>query len=429
MKTTIYKPFTLCLIWLFAVNITFSSAQHSPAALPVISPADAGFDEERLERLTGLLNEYSEQQRMSGATMIVMRGGDIIFHQAAGYRDVELGDEMRTDAIFRIASQTKAIVSVGVMILQEQGKLLLSDPVGRYLPEFSETTVAVPGDDSYDIVPADSPITIRQLLKHTAGIGYGYGVASDLWEEAGIQGWYFADRDEPTRETIRRLAALPMDAQPGELFVYGYATDILGVVIEEISGQTLEEFLQENIFDPLGMTDTHFYLPPEKTGRLATVYSATSDRGIERAPEPGGNVGQGHYVDGPRVSLSGGAGLLSTAEDYSRFLQMLLNGGELYSRRILSPSSVELMIVNHLDDIDFRAGAGFGLGFDVVKDLGIRGVPGAVGDFGWGGAYHSTYWVSPQDGLVVVFLTQLIPATGSDLHGKIRTLLYQALME
>jgi CubicO group peptidase (beta-lactamase class C family) len=435
MKYSASKYCSLLIVLLIFTGILSGYAQISAQSADTtgfraVGPAEAGFDPDRMERLSGLLISYAAQQRISGAVAIILRNGDIVYEEAAGYRDIESADPMLNDAIFRIASQTKAIVSVGIMILQEQGKLLISDPLGNYLPEYLETTVAeeLPGG-GYEVVPARRPVTIRDLLMHTSGIDYGYGTASGRWEEAGIQGWYFAHRDEPIRETVRRMAALPMAAHPGEQFVYGYSTDILGALIEVITGETLDVFLQQEILDPLGMTDTHFFLPEEKTGRLATVYSATSGRGIERAPDPGGAIGQGHYVNGPRKSLSGGAGLVSTARDYAAFLQMLLNGGELSGVRILSPSTVELMTSNHLDGITFRPGLGIGLGFDVVTDPGLRGVPSSRGDFGWGGAYHSTYWVSPDDGLVVVFLTQLIPASGSDLHGKIRTLIYQAMVE
>ncbi len=431
INSLFYRALCIAIFISILAAQTFSQTLPAPHApiFPQGDPVELGFDAERLERLSSMLHEYSEQQRMSGAVALVLREGQTVFFEAAGYRDVESETPMTHDTIFRIASQTKAIVSAGIMILQEQGKLLLSDPVGYYLPEFMETTVAVPTEGGgYDIVPAARPMTIRQLLMHTSGVSYGHGIAADLWEEAGIQGWYFAHRDEPVRETIRRMAALPMESHPGDRYVYGFSTDILGAVIEEVSGLSLDRFLREEILEPLRMFDTHFYLPEYKEHRLAAVYSATADRGIERAPHPGGNIGQGHYIEGPRISFSGGAGLLSTAEDYARFLQMLLNGGELDGVRILSPATVELMTVNHFHNIDFRPGAGFGLGFEVVTDLGIRGVPGAVGDYGWGGAYHSTYWVSPQDNMVVVFFTQLIPATGSDLHGKLRTLLYQALI-
>jgi len=337
---------------------------------------------------------------------------------------------MPEDAIFRIASQTKALVSVGVMILQEQGKLLIGDAVGKYLPEFQKTTVAVPKKDGgYDVVDAKRPITIRHLLTHTAGVGYGEGVARDRWQAARIQGWYFADRDEPVGATVSRMASLPFDAQPGERWVYGYSTDILGTLIERVSGETLADFLAAQLFGPLGMNDTQFYLPPPKVARLAVVYSATESGKLERAPDPGTGVGQGAYVKGPRKSFSGGAGILSTATDYPRFLQMMLNGGVLDGKRILSHKTVELMTVDHLVNKQVEEGVGFGLGFSVLKDLGARGVPGSVGEFGWGGAYHSSYWVDPKKELVVVYFTQLLPAMDLDDQDKLRTLIYQAIMD
>ncbi len=358
----------------------------------------------------------------------MVRRGKIVYLEAFGQRDREARSPMTTDAIFRIASQTKAPISVGVMMLQEEGKLLITDQVGKYLPEFMQTTVGVPNSEGgYDVVPADRPILIRDLLTHTAGISYGTGAASERWEEAGITGWYFANRDEPVGATVARMAGLPMSAQPGTRWVYGYNTDILGAVIEKVSGQTLDLFMRERILDPLDMNDTHFYLPTADRDRLATVYSATSV-GIERAPNPGHMVGQGAYVDGPRESFSGGAGFLSTAPDYARFLQMMLNGGELDGVRILTPKTVELMTTDHLRGIPFRTGQGFGLGFSIVTDLGARGIPGSVGEYGWGGAYHSTYWVDPVEELVVVYLTNLIPAGPIDDHGKVRALIYQALV-
>ena len=418
------------LSFIFVLVFAISGSAVYAQSFEMVTPEEAGFSDVRLERLSELLNSYSEQQRISGGVALVLRDGKAVFFESFGKRDVEADADMPKDAIFRIASQTKAIVSVGVLVLQEEGHLLISDPVSKYLPEFANTKVAVRYDDGgYDVVDSKRQITIRDLLMHTAGIGYGWGVAADQWKEAGIQGWYFADRDEPIRETVRRIATLPMDDHPGEKFVYGYATDILGAMIEEISGMKLDMFLSEKILSPLKMNDTHFYLSMKKIDRLATVYSATTDRGIVRAADPGGAVGQGHYVNGPRMSFSGGAGYLSTATDYARFLQMLLNGGELDGARILSPKSVELMTIDHLHDIEFRDGVGMGLGFDIVLDVGSRGTQGSMGDFGWGGAYHSTYWVSPKDRLVVVFFTQLLPATGSDIHGKLRTMIYQAMLE
>ncbi len=401
---------------------------HTAEDLPTAEPEAVGLSGTRLDRLTEAMEAYVDDGALAGAVVMVARRGRVAYHRAFGQRDLESAAPMGTDAIFRIASQTKAIVSTGVMLLQEDGKLLISDPVGRYLPAFERTTVAQTRDrGGYDVVAARGPVTIRQLLTHTSGGSYGNGPASDQWEAAGIQGWYFADRDEPVRATIDRLAALPFDTHPGEAWVYGYNTDILGALIEAVSGMPLDRFLQTRIFDPLGMEDTHFYLPDQKRGRLATVYSST-DGGLERAPDPGHMVGQGAYVEGPRTSFSGGAGLLSTATDYTRFLQMMLNGGELEGIRLLSRKTVELMTTNHLTpEQGFRAGQGFGLGFSVVEDVGARGLPGSKGEYGWGGAYHSTYWVDPAEELVVVYLTQLIPARGLDDHGKLRALIYQAI--
>ena len=407
-----------------------AGAVHAGTLETGARPEDVGLSAERLERLTTALEEYVEQEQLAGSVTLIARRGKIAYLQAAGQRDRESRAPMRTDSIFRIASQTKAVVSVGALILAEEGKLLLADPVGRYLPEFRETTVAVPTQgDQYEVVAARRPITIRDLLTHTSGFSYGTGVGGDRWEAAGLQGWYFADRDEPIRESVKRMAALPAQAQPGERWIYGYSTDILGALIEAVADQPLDRFLQTRIFAPLSMTDTHFYLPRAKRDRLATVYSMTDD-GLVRAPDAGGITGsQGAYVQGPRTSFSGGAGLLSTATDYARFLQMLLNGGELDGHRILSRKSVELMTVSHLGEIAFNAGQGFGLGVSVLEDVGARGTPGSAGEFGWGGAYHTTYWVDPQEELVVVHLTQLLPATGVDDQAKVRALVYQAIAD
>jgi CubicO group peptidase (beta-lactamase class C family) len=220
-----------------------------------------------------------------------------------------------------------------------------------------------------------------------------------------------------------------MDAHPGEKYDYGYSTDILGVVVEKASGMSLDAFLASKIFTPLGMKDTHFYLPDNKSGRLATVYSAFADKPMERAPDAGTMTSQGAYVKGPRKSFSGGAGLLSTATDYAKFLQMFLNGGMANGKRILSRKTVELMTVSHTSKINFRPGEGFGLGFSVCQDIGERGTPGSVGEYGWGGAYGSTYWVDPKEDMVVVYFKQLIPTNGLDDHPKLRTLIYQAIVE
>ncbi|MCZ6769926.1 MAG: serine hydrolase [Acidobacteria bacterium] len=414
--------------WLLLALVVHPALQAQ--GLSRTQPQEVGLSAERLQRLSDVLQGYVDDGKLAGAVALVARRGKVAYLEAFGHRDRESNSPMKEGTIFRIASQTKALVSVGVMILQERGQLLITDPVGKYLPEFLKTTVAVSKEDGkYEIVEARRPITIRDLLTHTAGISYGNGVARDRWSEAGIQGWYFADRDEPIGATVSRIATLPFDAQPGERWIYGYSIDILGALIERVSGLTLNDFLRIQILEPLGMRDTHFFLPPAKSDHLAVVYSAKEEGGIERAPDPGHMVGQGAYVEGPRKSFSGGAGLLSTAGDYARFLQMLLDGGELDGTRILTPKTVQLMTVNHLGQLSFRDGLGFGLGFSVVQDLGARGLPGSVGEFGWGGAYHSRYWVDPQEQLVVVYLTQLIPANDLDDQDKVRILVYQALVD
>jgi CubicO group peptidase (beta-lactamase class C family) len=418
---------TSVILALALIGSVAAQAQQLSRAVP----EDVGLSSERLQRLSTVLTQYVDEEQLPGVVALIARHGHVAYLEAFGHRDRESGAPQRVDDIFRIASQTKAIVSVAIMMLQEEGRLLISHPLSRYLPEFLETTVAVADDDGgYSVVPAERAIALRDLLTHTSGVGYGGGIASDRWAEAGIQGWYFADRDEPIRETVARMAPLPFEAQPGERFVYGYSTDILGAVVEVVSGMPLDDFLRTRIFEPLGMSDTHFYLPVEKRGRLSVVYSA-GDEGLSRTPDFGGMVSQGAYVEGPRKSYSGGAGLLSTARDYARFLQMTLNGGELDGVRILSRKSIQLMTVNHLGDLlaGEAAGTGFGLGFQVVEDLGARGEPGSVGEYGWGGAYHSTYWVDPAEDLVVVYFSQLIPANGLDDQAKLRALVYQAITD
>jgi CubicO group peptidase (beta-lactamase class C family) len=368
--------------------------------------------------------------KLSGGVILVARKGKLAYLQPFGFRDREAKAAMRDDSIFRIASQTKALTSVAIMALQEQGKLVISDPVGKYLPEFNETTVAIPREGGgYDVVKAKRPITIRDLLTHMAGLSYGEsGPAADKWKAAGIQSWYFANRNEPVAATISRLAALPFDAQPGEKWIYGYSIDVLGAVIEKVSGKKLDEFIHTTITEPLKMADTQFYLPKSERDRLTVVYS-TDKSPVTRVADGPAETQQGAYVDGPRKSFSGGAGLLSTAGDYGRFLQMLLNGGELDGVRVLSRKTVELMTTDHIPGKTFRDGQGFGLGFAITKDVGAFGMPSSVGEYGWGGAYHSTYWVDPREQLVVVYLTQLRPAMNIDDQDKLRALIYQAIVD
>jgi CubicO group peptidase (beta-lactamase class C family) len=417
-----FRIFMLAVLWSAALP-AFS------ADLPRARPEVVGLSAERLGRIGEVMQRYVDEGKLGGAVTLVARGGKVAYLQAFGKLDPTTGAPMPTDAIFRIASQTKALTSVAIMILFEEGKLLLGDPVSKYIPDFKNTTVAVPDaakkGPGYRIVPANRPITIRDLLTHSAGISYGDGPAKDLYEKAGIQGWFLADRAEPVGEVIRRLARLPFDAQPGEKWVYGYNTDILGYLVEVASGMSLADFIKKRITDPLAMADTDFFLPEEKAGRLAAVYGIGKNGKAELIADPKENA----YLKGPRMCYAGGAGLLSTAEDYARFLLMLQSGGEWGGVHVLSPKSVELMTVDHLASVYGTPGQGFGLGFWVTKELGRNGDPGSVGAFGWGGAYHTQYWVDPAEKLVAVFMTQLMPATGSDAPGKFKALVYQSIIE
>src|SRR3954468_13673510 len=295
--------------FLLALLTTVVSAQQRPAvaAHPATVAKSSGFSTERLARIDALLQRYLDENRIAGAVGLVLRDGQTVYERAVGWSDKEAGRRMTTDTIFRIASQSKAITSTAVLALVEEGKIGLGDPVSRYIPSFARTGVAMPGASGATIVAAKRPITIRDLLTHTAGISYGTEPqvatqyeAKGLGPAAGL-GWYTADKSEPICDTMERLGTLPFVAQPGEAWVYGYNTDVLGCVIERASGTPLDEFVRTRITEPLGMKDTRFFLPPAQRARLAAVYSGGSDGTIKRAPD--GPRGQGTYVDGPRKSF------------------------------------------------------------------------------------------------------------------------------
>lgn len=326
---------------------------------------------------------------------------------------------MTSDAIFRIASQSKAIISVAVMMLIEEGRINLLDPVSRWMPTFAQTTVSVDADTGRAVVPARRPITIKDLLTHTSGISY-----------AGLPGtggysWYTADLDEPICDSMDRLGGVPFARQPGAAWVYGFNTDVLGCVVERASGMPLDAFLRERLTGPLGMNDTRFYLPPEQRDRLTAVYTLDPELRIARSPD--GPRGQGDYVEGPRRSFSGGAGLLSTARDYGRFLEMLRRHGELDGVRILAPHTVAVMTANQVGTLHNADGLGFGLGFQTVERLGAGGFS-SVGTFGWSGAYGTSYKVDPAEKLVLVLMIQLLPYSERTVRESFETAVYQALV-
>ena len=399
------------------------------AAQPASRPASSGaaaFSVERLRRVDEYLQWQVDSGRIAGAVGLVLRDGKVVYERAVGYADKESGRRMSTDAMFRIASQTKALTSIAIMMLVEAGKVALGDPVSRFIPAYARTTVMANGQ----VVPAKRPITIRDLLTHTSGISYGTDSALAIrYQEKGLGpaagwGWYTADKDEPVCSTMERLASLPFLRQPGEAWVYGYNTDILGCVVERASGVSLDEFIRTRITRPLRMNDTYFFVPPAQRDRLVAVYASDSANRIVRAPN--GAKGQGHYVEGPRRNFSGGAGLVSTARDYGRLLQMLLNGGELDGVRILSPQTVALMTTNQTGSLYSADGEGFGLGFAILERLGADNSLFSVGSFGWAGAYGSQYRVDPKQGIVLVFMLNQLP-NRSDVGAKFPTLVYQAL--
>lgn len=404
-----------------AVVLVGGAGSLGAQSLLPVRPEEAGMSSERLERLDRRFDAYVRDGELAGGVVLIARRGQLVHQRAFGFRDLESREPMEADDLFRIASQTKAVVSVAAMVLIEEGRLLLNDPVSRYLPAFDSLTVEEDGR----IVPAARPVTIRDLLTHTAGFDYGGGRSA--WEAAGVQGWYFADRTEPIRATVERMARLPLRSQPGERWVYGYSTDILGAVLEVAAETPLDRLLEDRIFGPLGMDDTAFYPAPGDTARLTTVYASAAG-GPVRAPDGAGMQTQGQDVHGPRTSFSGGAGLVSSAPDYLRFLQMLLNGGALDGVRVLAPASVDLMTRDHVGDAVGWPGQGFGLGFRVLEDPGTAGQFGATGTYGWGGAYHSTYWVDPVEELVVVYMTQLVPASVDD-HERLNAMVYQAIVD
>ena len=427
VRRMISTAFVIAAVLGSASGVLSQSAARPRAAAP--SPA---FAAGRLARVDRLLQQYVDNDQIAGAVALVLRDGKVAYERAVGWSDKEAKRRMVPDTIFRIASQTKALTSVAVLSLVEEGRIGITDPVSRFIPAYAKTTVAIRKEGGEpEIVPARRAITVRDLLTHTAGISYGTEPhVRALYEGKGLgpaagNGWYLADKDEAICDTMERLATLPFVAQPGESWVYGYNTDILGCVVERASGIPLDEFIRTRITAPLGMKDTRFFLPAAERDRLAAVYASGPDGKAVRASE--GGRGQGMYADGPRRSFSGGAGLLSTARDYARFLEMIRNGGSLGQVRILAPRTVRLMTTNQVGTLHSSTGLGFGLGLETTDRYGANGMD-APGAFGWGGAYGSNYRVDPESRITMVLMIQLMPNT-TDIARKFPTLVYQALID
>ncbi len=399
--------------------------------LPTASPQSVGLSQERLDRITSLMREHVDEGLLAGAVALVAREGDVAYLQSVGMRDREKGAEMSADTIFRIASMSKAITSVAVMMLYEQGRFQLKDPVSRYIPAFQSPKVLA-GTSSEEIVPAKREITIRHLLTHTSGLTYQWdGRVGPKYAEAGITHGLVQDEDL-LADDINKLAQLPLVHQPGEAWTYGLSTDVLGRVVEVASGMPFDEFLRKRLFGPLRMTDTYFRLPASKVSRLAAVYGTDPNGGLRRLPD--GLLGEGNMrisvtypYEGTHRYCSGGGGLCSTIWDYARFLQMLLNGGELDGVRVLSRKTVELMTADHVGDLN--QGSGFGLGFGVTRSLRAAGELTSVGAYRWGGFWYTTFFVDSTERMIGVCMAQVHPSGGATLNDKFEALAHQAIID
>ncbi|HTS46066.1 MAG TPA: serine hydrolase domain-containing protein [Puia sp.] len=392
------------------------------------SPQSVGFSADRLKRIDTSMEGWVNRQWINGAVGLIIRNGKIVYYRGVGYKDLDTKNVLQKDDIFRIASQTKAITSTAAMMLYEEGKFLLDDPVSKYLPAFAHEKVLDkfnPADSSYTTVPAKRDITIRDLLTHTSGIGYadiGSKEANAIYAKSHLKaGFYVAD--DKLLDAMKRLGALPLMHQPGEKWTYGLNVDLLGCLVEIWSGMSLEEFFRKRIFEPLGMKDSYFNLPKEKASRLVNHYDEINGHVTKQTQAFGIDLS---YPLITKTYFSGGAGLSSTAYDYAVFLQMLLNGGEYNGKRLLSRNTVRMMTMNQIGDLSLDENK-FGLGFMVTTERGSAAFPSQEGTYSWGGAFSTSYWVDPKEKMIVVFYLQMWGAHTGEVSSKFRVLAYQAL--
>ena len=423
----------LTLLFLFISSGAFAQTESVLYSPPIIEgePAEVGMSDQRLERIDAMLIEAIEKGRVPGAVALIARDGQVIYYKAFGMADSQSGRElMRTD-IFRIASQTKAITSTAVMMLWEEAKFRLDDPISDYLPVFEEAQILDTfneNDTTWTTVPAENQITIRDLLTHTSGIGYGVIDGDErfrmIYEKAGITDLYTTE-DITIEESVTKLARLPLHHEPGEKYTYSEGLDVLGYFIEVVSGMPFDEFLRTRIFDPLGMNDTWFYLPESKHGRLVTVQQK-NDAG-EWKPYPVTFYDPEYPRAGAISFFSGGAGLSSTAIDYARFLQMYLNNGEYNGTRLLSRTTVNFMMKNQIGEL-WGPNSHYGLAFGVLTDAGeAQGGRGSEGTFGWSGYFNTQYFADPEEQVIGVLLKQIQGSTGDETGWKFRQLVFQAI--
>jgi CubicO group peptidase (beta-lactamase class C family) len=403
-----------------------------------VDPAAAGFSADRLNRITEHLNKnYIDTRKIAGCQVVVSRHGVPAYFESLGCSDLERSKPMADDTIFRIYSMSKPITSIALMSLYERGLFQLNDPVSRVIPEWKDHRVWVSGDgESMETKAPDQPMTFRHVLSHTGGLTYGGGLfpsshpVDKAYKEQGVR----RDKGETLSDFVRKLAKVPLRYEPGQRWMYSLSTDVCGALVEILSGQPFDEFLQENIFEPLGMVDTSFWVTPEKADRFAANYQRGPDKQLKLVDDPANSA----YLSKPAF-FSGGGGLTGTIADYYRFCEMLRRGGELDGARIIGSRTLRLMTRNHLaggKDLTQMAigafsetaneGVGFGLGFATTLDEVAAGAMGA-GDFYWGGAASTIFWVDPREDLVCVFMTQLMPSSTFNFRGQLKNIIYSAI--
>jgi len=427
------KFVSILTLFLLITTVTFSQSTH-PVLTMAPTPEAGGFSAKRLTRIDTVLKEYVDKGRMNGAVAMIVHNGRIVYYKNFGYNDIDTKAPLQKDAIFRIASQTKAITSVAIMMLYEEGKFMLDDPISQYIPEFKNPKVLDKynkADTTYTTVPAKREITIRDLLTHTSGLGYaqiGSTEAKNIYYKAGVVGG-IGIPEFKLADKMKILGGLPLFHQPGEKWTYGLNDDVLGYLIEIVSGMSLKDFFQKRIFDPLGMKDTYFYLPENKKSRLAMLYTEDSSTKLPVKMPVKLSLYGDMYRDYPNMNgtyYSGGAGLSSTVYDYAIFLQMLLNGGEYNGKRLLSHNSVRMMTMNQIGDLS-RGPNKFGLGFGITTEKGSAVLPTQEGTFEWGGMFNTTYWVDPKEKLVALIYRNIWPTSWGNLGNLYKVLVYQAM--
>ena len=416
-------------MWKFLSVVILTCAVLTAHAQEIgrVSPEDVGMSSARLARIESAMQHYIDAGLTPGVITAILRKGKLVHFAVQGDMDVENRRPMQDDAIFRIASMTKPITSVALMMLWEEGHFQLRDPVAKFIPAFADVKVSTTADASGasgQLVAPKRPIQIRDMLTHTAGLANGYVGNTDAYRAAMAS--------TPTRdnaELIEKLVKIPLNYQPGEAWQYSVATDVVGRLVEVISGQSLDEFFKARIFAPLEMHDTHFYLDADKAPRLTAQYTPGHDNRIT-LQDPG--TIDSRWISGPKTLFRGAGGLASTARDYLRFQQMMLNGGELDGVRLLAPSTVSLMLENHTGDLPLwlpGPGMGFGLGYGVVVDRGAAATPLSLGSGYWGGAYCTLSWIDPSQELVGVLMTQVRPYTHINIRQDFQVLTYQAIVD